>query len=161
MINVLILGVRKWLSHVIWQNWCLLLLTTSASNCLQHSRNHAQAICGRPKPRFPKFLICPPLKSNRSLAAAEESTRNNNKVEWKRRMSGGRTTWKALSLIRNVMLSWGLPGWVDGCGHRGAMIPPPLLAVLKPVVHHQFLLLEIMFTSMFTFTFRQPGRLGQ
>ena len=31
----------------------------------------------------------------------------------------------------------------------------------KPVVHHQFLLLEIMFTSMFTFTFRQPGRRGQ
>ena len=31
----------------------------------------------------------------------------------------------------------------------------------KPVVHHQFLLLEIMFTSMFTFTFRQQGRRGQ
>ena len=30
--------------------------------------------------------------------------------------------------------------------------------ILKPVVHHQYLLLEIMFISMFTITFRQPGR---
>ena len=29
---------------------------------------------------------------------------------------------------------------------------------LKPVVHHQYLLLEIMFISMFTITFRKPGR---
>ena len=32
---------------------------------------------------------------------------------------------------------------------------------LKPVVHHQYLLLEIMFISMFTFTLWQPGRRGQ
>ena len=29
---------------------------------------------------------------------------------------------------------------------------------LKPVVHHQFLLLEIMFTSMFTFKFLAAGQ---
>ena len=58
-----------------------------------------------------------------------------------------------------------ISAWWDfyGCGsrlHLGrvAHISPP---TVKPVVHHQFLLLEIMFTSMFTFTFWQQGRLGQ
>ena len=35
-------------SHVVWWNLSLLLLTTSASICLQHSLNHVRTINGRP-----------------------------------------------------------------------------------------------------------------
>ena len=35
------------------------------------------------------------------------------------------------------------------------------LTKVKPVVHYQFLLLQIMFTSVFTFNFQQMGRRGQ
>ena len=56
-----------------------------------------------------------------------------------------------------ILSTWAL---VKGLGPAAAD-PSKLEIRLKPVVHHQFLLLQIMFTNMFTFTFWQPGRLGQ